>query len=279
MRNHLAMQTDFSMATGAVGVMHGVAYQVDPGLVVDDISHDLPKFNPYAASYNLLYELPYWPKGTVFVSVVDPGVGTSRRACVAETNNGCYIVTPDNGTLTHVLKNIGIRRVREIDETINRYPGTEGINIFHGRDLFAYCGARLASGQIDMGGVGPEYPVSEIVTIDLPEAKAEDGQISGYIECCNPNFGIVVTSIPVALLAEIGVNLGDAVHVCVGQGSVPRFEGVVHYERSFGFVPPGAPVIYAAEGMKLGMGLNQGDFARTYGIGIGPKWEVTIKKI
>ena len=102
MRKFLVMQTDFSLKSGAVAVMHGVSYQVDPELVVEDISHEVEKWSPYAASANLAYVLPYWPLGTVFVSVVDPGVGTDRRACVARTKNGYYIVTPDNGALTHV---------------------------------------------------------------------------------------------------------------------------------------------------------------------------------
>ena len=278
MRKHLAMQTDFTLASGAVGVMHGVAYQVDPHLTVDDITHEIPKFNCYAASYNLLYELPYWPWGTVFVSVVDPGVGTSRRACAAELENGCYIVTPDNGTLTHALAHIGIRHVRQIDEKRNRYPGTESIQIFHGRDLFAYCGARLASGKITFEEVGPEYPVSDIVTIPIPETVLRDGEITGFVEAGNAGFGIIVTSIPASLLGKIGVELGGTVHVCLGRGSSVCFEGDAAFESSFGYVAPGAPVLYTAEGNKLGMGLNQDDLMGRYGIGIGPDWYIRLRK-
>ena len=97
MRNFIVMQTDFSLKSAAVSVMHGVCYQVDRELIVEDISHEVAKWSPYAASTNLAYTLPYWPEGTVFVSVIDPGVGTDRKACVAKTANGYYIVTPDNG--------------------------------------------------------------------------------------------------------------------------------------------------------------------------------------
>ena len=90
-----------------------------------------------------------WPQGRSS-SVVDPGVGTNRRACVARTSNGYFIVTPDNGSLTHVKTVFGIDEVREIDETINRLRGmgTDDVSVFHGRDLFSYCAARFASGKI-----------------------------------------------------------------------------------------------------------------------------------
>ncbi|MGP1418469.1 MAG: SAM-dependent chlorinase/fluorinase [Sphaerochaetaceae bacterium] len=157
----IAMQTDFGLGGG--GAMYGVCKTVDMELQVYDISHVIPRFNVQKASESLVSVLPFWPKGTVFVSVVDPGVGTERRASVARTRNGYYIVTPDNGTLTDVNRKFGIEAIRVIDEKVNRLKGTEKTSIFHGRDLFAYCAARLASGIIDFEGVGAEYPVAEIV--------------------------------------------------------------------------------------------------------------------
>ncbi len=162
-KSALLMQTDFGFGGGSA--MYGVCKTVEKELQVHDLTHLIPKFNVKAASENLLKEIPKWPKGTVFVSVVDPGVGTSRRACVALLNNGSYIVTPDNGTLALPAKEWGIKEIREIDETINRLKGTEKTSIFHGRDLFAYCGARLAAGVITFEQVGKSYPVSEVVML------------------------------------------------------------------------------------------------------------------
>ena len=102
-------------------------------------------------------------KRTVFVSVVDPGVGTPRKASVALLKDGNYVITPDNGTLTHVYYNVGIEAIREIDETKNRYQGTENVSVFHGRDLFAYTAAKLASGQITFEEVGESYSLDDIV--------------------------------------------------------------------------------------------------------------------
>ena len=278
MRNFLVMQTDFSFKSAAVSVMHGVCYQVDRDLIVEDVSHEVAKWNPYAASTNLAYTLPYWPVGTVFVSVVDPGVGTDRRACVAKTKNGYYIVTPDNGTLTQVAIEYGIEEVRQIDESVNRYPGTEQINIFHGRDLFAYCGAKLASGKITFEEVGPAYDLSEIVLIDTPEAYEENGVIYGFNKTCNANFGINVSNIPVELLGRIDVGLGDTVRLTVSHNGRTYFDENVLYHRSFGYVEPGEPICYNAEGMLLGFALNLENFMDRYHTQPGPDWKVTVRK-
>ena len=278
MHNFIVMQTDFSLKSAAVSVMHGVCYQVDRNLIVEDISHEVAKWNPYAASTNLAYALPYWPEGTVFVSVIDPGVGTDRKACVAKTKNGYYIVTPDNGTLTQVVQEYGIEEVRVIDEAVNRYPGTEQINIFHGRDLFAYCGAKLASGKITFDEVGPVYDVSEIVMIETTDAVVRDGVIYGFNKTCNANFGINVSNIPVALLAEIDVKLGDKVRLTVTHNGKVYFDEDVLYHRSFGYVAPGKPICYNAEGMLVGFALNLENFMERYGTQPGPDWKVTVKK-
>lgn len=278
MRNFLVMQTDFSLKSAAVSVMHGVSYQVDRDLIVEDISHEVAKWSPYAASTNLAYTLPYWPAGTVFVSVIDPGVGTDRKACVAKTRNGYYIVTPDNGALTHVAQEYGIEEVRVIDETVNRYPGTEQINIFHGRDLFAYCGAKLASGKITFEEVGPAYDVSEIVIIETPDAYVQDGTVYGFNKTCNANFGINVSNIPVELLEKINVKLGDTVHLTVSHNGKVHFDAEVLYHRSFGYVAPGEPICYNAEGMLIGFALNLENFMERYHTQPGPDWQVTIRK-
>ncbi len=166
----LLMQTDFG---GTSGAMIGVSKIVDPSLRIFEITGNIPKFNVIKAGESLAEVLPYWAPGTVFVSVVDPGVGTSRKACVALTDTGHYIVTPDNGCLAVIRDRFGIREIREIDETVNRYRGNEWSNqsdIFHGRDIFAYTGALLASGKRTYEEVGPSYPVEEIV---LPKENYE----------------------------------------------------------------------------------------------------------
>src|SRR5690625_3500790 len=120
MSKKLVIQTDFGLSDGAVSAMYGVAFSVDPNLKIYDLTHDIPQYNIWEGSYRLYQTITYWPEETVFVSVVDPGVGTDRLSVVIKTVDNQYIVTPDNGTLTHVKENIGIVAIREIDETINR---------------------------------------------------------------------------------------------------------------------------------------------------------------
>ena len=100
MKPAIVMQSDFGIDSGLVACMHGICKMIDPQLETYDITHQIPAFQIREASYCLQYTVPCWPSGTVFVSVVDPGVGTSRRASVAKLKNGSYVVTPDNGTLT-----------------------------------------------------------------------------------------------------------------------------------------------------------------------------------
>ena len=131
---------------------------VDSSLKLFDLTHEIPAYNIWEAAYRLEQTVPYWPAGTVFVSVVDPGVGTDRTSVVLKTSKGHFIVTPDNGTLTLIAQTEGIDEVREIDESVNRRQGSEISYTFHGRDVYAYTGARLASGKITFEQVGRSLP-------------------------------------------------------------------------------------------------------------------------
>ena len=278
MKSLMVMQTDFGFGGGCA--MRGTCLKVDPELEVFDGNHQIPKFNVSSAARNLMMMVPYWPSGTVFVSVVDPGVGTSRRASVAKLKNGSYVVSPDNGSLSRLLTLPGIEAIRVIDETRNRLKGTEKTSIFHGRDLFAYCGARLAAGIIDFEGVGEEYPVSEIVRLKADSYHQEEGFVSGYFFDWMQSFGNMETNIPIEAGEKAGFKTGDTVIVTVTDSLTGKvhFDAPVGFYPSFGWVPEGAPVVYNSSDGVLGVGLNKEDFARTYGVGIGENWLVTIRK-
>ena len=217
MKPILVFQTDFTYKEGAVCAMYGVVKTVDRELEIIDGTHEIPQYDTWSASYRLFQSMKFWPEGTIFVSVVDPGVGTHRRACVAKTVDGYYVVTPDNGSLTHLKKWVGITEVREIDETINRLRGknTEGVSIFHGRDLFAYCAARLASGVISYEEVGPKYSLDEIIEQPISEPFIKNHKVYGTFEINDPNFGNLWTNIPLALFTGAGFNYGDYVNVTI----------------------------------------------------------------
>ena len=274
----LVIQTDFGTGSASVANMHGVAYMVDPDLVVDDANNDVAPFNVLDASANLMYQLPYWPAGTVFVSVVDPGVGTKRKSCVARLKNGSYVVTPDNGTLTYLAEEGLIEEVREIDESVNRLKGSENVHIFHGRDVYGYCGARLASGVIDYEGVGPQYPVDEIVMTDYIHPECGENEVSGMINEATEHFGLVGTNIPFEWMEKTGMKYGDDVTVKIENNGEFVFEKTMKLAPSFGFVEIGEPLIISSETRMFMLAINQGNATLEYGIGFGPTWKMTIRK-
>lgn len=271
----LVFQTDFTYKEGAVAAMYGVVKTVDPDLEIITATHDLPQYDTWSASYRLYQYVPFWPKGTIFVSVVDPGVGTSRKACVAKLANGYYVVTPDNGSLTHVKRAYGIEEVREIDETINRLKTTEGTSVFHGRDLFGYTAARLASGVITYEQVGPEYFVDDIVSLPILEPVFAENGVSGIIEIDDPNFGNAWTNIPTKAFIEHGFRYGDTVHITVRNNGRVVYDRPTVFGKTFGVVEKGSPILYNNELMKLSLAVSQGSFIKEFGISFGP--DITIE--
>ncbi len=277
----LVFQTDFTYKEGAVCAMYGVVKSVDRTLDIIDGTHEIPQYDIWSASYRLYQSMKFWPEGTVFVSVVDPGVGTSRKACVAKTKDGYYVVTPDNGTLTHLKKFVGIEEIREIDENINRLKGknTEGVSIFHGRDLFGYCAARLASNIITYEQVGPKYDIDKIVSFDILQPKVENKIIKGIFEINDPNFGNLWSNIPTKLFFENGINYGDDLEVIITNENVEVYHKNVRFDKSFGMVNKGVDIIYNNELMKISMAISMGSFIEKYKIGYGDKWKVSFAKI
>ena len=274
----LVFQTDFTYKEGAVSSMYGVVKCVDRSLEILDGTHEIPHFDTWSASYRLYQSMQFWPQGTIFVSVVDPGVGTSRKACVAKTKDGYYVVTPDNGTLSHVKYHIGIEEVREIDEKVNRLQSTLGTSVFHGRDLFAYCAARLASGVISYEQVGPSYPVEEIKVHRITEGKVAGNRAEGIIEMDDPNFGNLWSNIRSELLLNNGFSYGDRVRVTILYNGEQVYQETVLFAKSFGFVMPGEAVLYTNELMRASMALCLGDFKKKYQLGFGEEWTISLEK-
>jgi S-adenosylmethionine hydrolase len=184
----VVFQTDFGLKDGAVAAMKGVAMGVDSSLKLFDLTHEIPAYSIWEAAYRLQQTASYWPAGTVFVSVVDPGVGTSRKSVVLKTKTGHFIVTPNNGTLALIAASEGIDAVREIDETVNRRTGSGKSYTFHGRDVYAYTAARLASGKISFEQVGAAQP-NEVVNIPYQKAVIENKKIKGTIAILDVQYG------------------------------------------------------------------------------------------
>lgn len=182
----LVLQTDFGLKDGAVATMRGVALAVEPGLQIHDLTHEIPPFDIWQAAYRLQQTSPYWPEATVFVSVVDPGVGTDRLPIVARDRDGHLFVTPDNGTLTLLLDADAVTSVRVIETARHQRPGSSESHTFHGRDVFAIVGAKLAAGVIDFADVGPLLATNKLTRIGHPLALAQPKIPAGSCPALSP---------------------------------------------------------------------------------------------
>ncbi|NLU92674.1 S-adenosyl-l-methionine hydroxide adenosyltransferase family protein [Chitinophaga sp. Ak27] len=275
----VVFQSDFGLKDGAVSAMKGVANTVSADLKLYDLTHEIPAYNIWEAAYRLEQTVPYWPAGTVFVSVVDPGVGTSRKSVVLKTNSGHFIVTPDNGTLTLVAASLGIAAVREIDEAVNRRKDSQQSYTFHGRDVYAYTAARLASGVITFEQVGQALP-NEVVKIPYQPATLENGILKGNIAILDVQYGNVWTNISADLLNRLHPKYGDILHVTFFHLGKKVHQADAPYSQTFGAVAIGQPLSYLNSLMELSFALNQGNFADTWHIGSGSEWsvEVTVRR-
>lgn len=278
MKGALIFQTDFGLADGAVSAMYGVAHGVNPELRIFDLTHDIPQYNIWEASYRLIQTVNYWAAGTVFVSVVDPGVGTDRKSIVAKTITGQYIVTPDNGTLTHVKRMCGIVEAREIDENINRLPNSGASYTFHGRDVYAYTGARLAAGIIDFEGVGPKIKVENIVELPVVDAAKEGDAVTGTIDVLDVRFGSLWTNIGRELFMNSGINYGDRVEVSIQNDTREVYRNIMVFATSFAEVNVGETLVYVNSLDCLAVAINQGSFSKAYNIQTGTHWRISIRK-
>lgn len=270
-------QSDFGLKDGAVSAMRGVAFSVDPTLRLENLTHEIPAFNIWEGAYQLNTTAPYWPEGTVFVSVVDPGVGTDRKSVVLLTKSGHYFVSPDNGTLTLVAESLGIAEVREIDEATNRLAGSEQSYTFHGRDVYSYTAARLASGQITFEQVGPALP-PEVTMLEYQKPDFTGEALVGAIPILDIQFGNVWTNIDRATFEEMGVDKGEMLKITIIGDNEKVYEGELPYVSTFGDVPEGEPLAYLNSVNNLSFAINWGNFAETHGVSSGPGWHVEITR-
>jgi S-adenosylmethionine hydrolase len=188
-KNALLIQADF-----AGHVMTGVAYSVSKELDIFNLRPLIPLYDIRAASESMAYNAQTWPAGTVFVSVVDPGVGTARKSVVLKTTNELFFVSPDNGSLSGPAQTYGIEAVREIDESVNRIPGSEWSHTFHGRDVYSYTGARLAAGVISYEEVGPLL-APEVIMLPTTMGSVENGVLYGNVTGGTGRLGNIAFSI------------------------------------------------------------------------------------
>ncbi|GAB3906107.1 S-adenosyl-l-methionine hydroxide adenosyltransferase family protein [Larkinella knui] len=273
----LVFQSDFGLKDGAVSAMKGVSVGVSPALKIFDLTHEIPAYNIWEAAYRLLQTAPYYPKGTVFVSVCDPGVGTDRKSVVLLTRSGHYFVTPDNGTLTLIAEKLGIQEVREIDEAVNRLRNSNESYTFHGRDVYAYTGARLAARVITFAQVGKKLP-AEIRKIPYQKPVFANGVLSGTVPVLDVQYGNVWTNLPKSLFARLGAETGERVRVQIFNKDEKTFDDRVVLVNTFGESKEGENVAYFNSLLNFSVAVNKGNFAEKYKVSSGPDWRIEVSK-
>ena len=273
----LVFQSDFGIKNDAVASMKGVAFGIEPNLKMFDLTHEIPPFDIWEGAYWLNGAAPYWPAGTVFVSIVDPGVGSDRKSVVMKTKTGHYFVTPDNGTLTLVAENLGIEAIREIDEAENRLVDSEASYTFHGRDVYAYTGARLASGKISFKQVG-KLLEPKVETISYQKAEIKDNAVLGMVVVLDQPFGNVWTNIPKKTFESFGFKIGDITNVEIKCEGEKVYEGKIPYVNTFSDVEEGKPLLYMNSELNASFAINMDNFAETHKIEPGAEWSVKIQQ-
>lgn len=229
---------------------------IEPRLRIIDISHDVEPYSILDGARFLAGTAPYYPPRTVFVAVIDPGVGSKRRALVVKSKRGQFFVLPDNGLITLVERLDGIEEVRQITNPAWFHASTLS-STFHGRDVFAPAGAHLARGDLDWKEVGPR--VTDPVRLDIPESRLTEKELQGAVLSIERPYGNLITNIEAEQLAKAGYELGERVAVALGRRKL-----VLPFVATFSDVPAGAPLMYVDSRGRLGFAINLGDFAKAY---------------
>ncbi len=254
-RPTIVFMTDFGTVDDAVPICKGVMLGIAPTARIIDLTHQVTPFNIRDGARFLYGTTPYYPAGTIFVVVIDPTVGSSRKAVIVKSKRGQYFVLPDNGLMTLVEQRDGIVGTREITNP-GWMIGSALSSTFHGRDIFSPAGAHLARGD-DWTQAGPAVP--ELVRLNIEAAKVEDRGITGEIFATDGPFGNLITNISGEQFRQLGYVPGDSVHLTIGQ-SAKTFPFV----KTFADVPVGQPLLYTDSRGRIGLAVNQGNFSKTF---------------
>lgn len=265
----IGFMTDFDLNDDAVGICKAVMNGIAPGVRIIDITHQVTPFDIAEGARFLAGSAPYFPTDAVLVGVVDPGVGSTRKAIIAKSKVGQYFVVPDNGLLTLVEDRDGIEAAREITNP-QWMIGAKLSSTFHGRDIFSPAGAHLARGD-DWAQAGPELDVSKLVRLELHFATIDDKGLHGQVIGTDGPFGNLVLNVPTETFAQLGYEHGDMVPVMLNGH---RYE--FPFEKTFSDVPVGKPLFYIDSRGRLSLGINQRNFSQTYKV--TPPADLTIPR-
>jgi len=256
-RPTIVFMTDFGTANDAVAICKGVILGIVPDVRIVDITHQVTPFSIEEGARLLDGVTPYYPSGTVFLAVVDPGVGTSRKAVIVKTKKGQYFVLPDNGLVTPVTDRDGLEGAREITNPAWMI-GDKISSTFHGRDIFSPTAAHLAAGE-DWTLAGPE--VEGLVRLSPRVATVEAGGITGAVIGLDDPYGSLITNIQRDDFEKLGYSLGDKVTF-----KIDKKQYTFPYVKTFMGVPIGQSLVYVDSRERVGVAVNQGNFSKKYNV-------------
>ena len=266
----IGFMSDFDVKDDAIGICKAVMEGIAPGVRVIDITHQVTPFDIAEGARFLAGSAPYFPKNAVFVGVVDPTVGSTRKPIIAKSKIGQFFVLPDNGLLTLVQDRDGIEAAREITNPAWMI-GAALSSTFHGRDIFSPAGAHLARGD-DWTAAGPLIDISKLVRLQIQSATIDAAGLHGKVLGVDGPFGNLVLNIPAEIFARLGYAIGDPVPVVLG-GHEYRFPLV----KTFSDVAVGAPLFYIDSRGRLSLGINQRNFSETYKISPGTQLVIAAR--
>jgi hypothetical protein len=266
----VVFMTDFGHVDDSVPICKGVMLGIAPDLRIVDLTHDVTPFNILEAARYLGGTTPYYPAGTVFVVVVDPTVGSTRKAIVAHSKRGQWFVLPDNGVITFVAQNDGIDAAYDIQNPLWMI-GSALSSTFHGRDIFSPVGAHVAHGE-DPSQVGPALDVKSLVTLPVPKATMDAQGIKASIIGTDGPFGNLVTNISRDDFSKLGYSLGDTVKFALAGKPMQ-----ITFVKTFSDVPVGHPLFYIDSRGRLGLAINQGSFVQRYSVKVPAALEIQPK--
>lgn len=258
-RPTIVFMTDFGVVDDSVAICRGVMYSIVPDLRIVDLTHQVTPFSVADGARFLFGATPYFPAGTVFVVVVDPGVGSTRKAIVVKSKKGQFFVLPDNGLMTLVQDRDGLEAAREITNPAWMI-GAALSSTFHGRDIFSPAGAHLARGD-DWTQVGPELDLAKLVRLDLKPAQLDDAGLHGEVIATDGPFGNLVTNVSAEEFLKLGYPRGQTVPVTIGDKKME-----IPFVKTFSDVALNKPLLYIDSRGRLGLAVNQSSFAATYGV-------------
>jgi hypothetical protein len=255
----IVFMTDFGVVDDSVAICRGVMYSVMPTVRIVDLSHEVIPFSILDGARYLYGATPYYPAGTVFVVVIDPGVGSTRKAVIIKSKRGQFFVLPDNGLITLVAQRDGLDSAREITNT-SWMIGKALSSTFHGRDIFSPSAAHLARGD-DWTQVGPAVDVKSLVRLDLQAATLDDAGLHGEIIATDGPFGNLVSNVDAEDFLKLGYQRGQRVPVTIDGKTIE-----MPFVKTFSDVPLNKPLIYIDSRGHFALAVNQGSFAASYGI-------------